>query len=182
MRKTRFILTSRSLNREFERCCQEYSSLHIAVAWCGDPKLELPHNHVKRFGKSLVATVGIASHYTHPDAIDQLLQSGADVRIASDEVLFHPKLYLFTNGTRCALFVGSSNFSFKGFCENTEVNALIEGDYAKRKDDDVWNLIVWLKELHLRSDKPTPEWLQGYRQEDRLAMRRARRAPVPIPP
>ena len=113
MHKTRLICTSESLNREFERCCKEYSSLHIVVAWCGDPKLELPHKYLQSFGKSLVATIGVAFHNTHPDAIGQLMTNETDVRIVPDNVPLHPKLYVFTKGARYACSLEAPILLFK---------------------------------------------------------------------
>ncbi len=44
-----------------------------------------------------------------------------------EKSLFHPKLYLFSDGDRYALFVGSSNLTYCGFYENLEANVLLEG-------------------------------------------------------
>ena len=39
---------------------------------------------------------------------------------------FHPKLYLFEDGSRCCCIIGSSNFTPGGFGDNAEVNICIE--------------------------------------------------------
>jgi hypothetical protein len=64
------VLTARDrFLKDFERCCRDYNSLHIAVAWCGDPKQTLPYKHLSDFKGEIVATVGYSFNQTHPDAI-----------------------------------------------------------------------------------------------------------------
>src|ERR1019366_3185577 len=91
--------------REFERCCRDYKSLEIAVAWCGDPKQPLPYKHLNDFKGTIIATVGYALNQTHPDSIQWLLDKASAIRIfRREKCFFHPKLYLFTDGDRYAVF------------------------------------------------------------------------------
>jgi hypothetical protein len=93
MLKHTILHSVQSVADEFERCCREYGSLHFATAWCGDPKLVLPYEHLKMFKGQIAATVGRSFDHTHPDAIDYLLNLKVDLRIFRKEVaLFHPKL------------------------------------------------------------------------------------------
>src|SRR5690348_14071455 len=127
-RKTRVLVTSQSLLSDFQRCCKKYSSLHIAVAWCSDPKKAPVFKLLKRLRDNLKATVGVTFCHTHPDAIEWLRAIGADVRVfRGDGILFHPKVYMFGRGKRYAAFVGSSNLTYGGFHDNAEVNTLVEG-------------------------------------------------------
>jgi hypothetical protein len=109
MRKAKVLSDSDQFTNEFERCCRDFKSLHIAVAWCGDPEQTLPYKHLNDFKGKIIATVGCAFNQTHPDAIQWLLDRASATRIFRREKgLFHPKLYLFTDGDRYALFAGSS--------------------------------------------------------------------------
>jgi hypothetical protein len=40
------ILDIASFASEFERCCNQYKSLKIASAWCGDPSHILPYSYL----------------------------------------------------------------------------------------------------------------------------------------
>ncbi len=110
-----------SFAKEFERCCREYESLHIATAWCGNPDHVLPYSHLEGFRGKISATVGISFNHTHPDAFEFLRDLKADVRVFRDGAdLFHPKLYFFSSGKRVAIFIGSSKLTYSGFYNNVE--------------------------------------------------------------
>ena len=87
--------------------------------------------------------------------------------------LFHPKFYLFKHKDKFALFVGSSNFTYSGFYNNTEINSLIEGD-KKEKIIYVENLFEqWKSDSY--SFMPNEKWLEKYRntyQQQRLIERK----------
>jgi phosphatidylserine/phosphatidylglycerophosphate/cardiolipin synthase-like enzyme len=90
--------------------------------------------------------------------------------------LFHPKLYLFTDGDRYALFAGSSNLTYGGFYENFEANVLIEG-VLSTDAVDVRELQVLLEKWcgEEFSFAPDNKWLNGYRKDhkrDRDAQRK----------
>jgi hypothetical protein len=96
------------LANELARCCGDYTSLHIAVAWCGNPAKTLPYKYLEAFKGTIDATVGVSFNHTHPDAIRWFRGMGAAIRVFREECgLFHPKVYLFTDGDRYALFLGA---------------------------------------------------------------------------
>jgi hypothetical protein len=183
-RKTRVLVTSQSLLTEFGRCCEQFPSLHIAVAWCGDPKQTPVFKLLKRFGNNLTATVGVAFCHTHPDAIKWLRDRNANVRVfCGDQILFHPKVYFFTDGERYAAFVGSSNLTLGGFHGNAEVNTLIEGTFNGGAVEDIRELQEALGQWHSpdHSFDPTDEWLTGYRDRYQSAVTKAKLAEVHTP-
>lgn len=164
MCKTVVLNNVASFNREFTRCCREYSHLDVAVAWAGNPVLTFPFKALQGNVKTIRTTVGTAFNQTHPDAIVWLKENKADVRVVRDSVgLFHPKVYLFRDGECFALFVGSSNLTYGGFRSNSEVNCLIEGPNVP---DDIAILQRTLDEW--RSDEfsfvPSSQWLTEYRK------------------
>lgn len=177
--RTAKILSGRDqLANEFQRCCHDYDSLRVAVAWCGDPKQTLPFKHLNDFNGKITATVGYSFNQTHPNSIDWLLGKASVLRVFRREKgLFHPKLYLFTNDDRYALFAGSSNLTYGGFYENVEANVLIEGAFSSDAAD-VSELQMLLEKWNSNefSFKPSKIWLDRYRKEhkrDRDAQRKA---------
>jgi len=179
MRTTKVLTASDEFANEFERCCRDYKSLHIAVAWSGDPEHTLPYKHVERFKGEIIAIVGRSFNQTHPDAIQWLLKKASTMRVFRQEKgLFHPKLYLFINSDRYALFVGSSNLTYSGFYANFESNVLIEG-ILSTDAADVRDLQVLLEKWRSSefSFKPNKKWLDDYRKDhkrDRVAQHKAR--------
>jgi HKD family nuclease len=82
----------------------------------GDPNQTLPYKHLNDFKGEIIATVGYSFNQTHPDAIQWLLKTASTIRVFRREKgLFHPKLYLFMEGDRYALFAGSSNLPTAAF-------------------------------------------------------------------
>lgn len=164
-------------SNEFARCCRDYKSLHIAVAWCGDPKQTLPYKHLSDFKGDIIATVGYSFNQTHPDGIQWLLDKASAVRIfRREKSLFHPKIYLFTDGDRYALFAGSSNLTYCGFYENLEANVLLEGTLSTGKDVRKLQMLLEKWRSPEFSFSPNKKWLDGYRKDhkrDRDAQRKA---------
>jgi HKD family nuclease len=180
MRTAKVLSTCDQFTKEFERCCRDYESLQLAVAWCGNPKRTLPFKHLNDFKGKITATIGYSFNQTHPDAIEWLLKKSSEFRVFRKEKgLFHPKVYLFTGGNEYALFAGSSNLTYCGFYENLEANVLIEGTSSTDATDirslqkllETWNS----KEF---SFKPNRVWLQGYRKDHQHAMRAQRKAGI----
>lgn len=170
----------RSFAREFERCCSEYRSLSFATAWCGDPSRLLPFRLLEKLKGKITATIGVSFNETHPDAIQWLISAGTDLRIyRSESGIFHPKVYLFQNGQRYALFIGSSNFTHAGFYTNTELNILLEGEDVETSDTDIADLVASLAKWHSSECSFVPDkgWLARYRVsylETRAAVKRDR--------
>lgn len=184
MRRSKILTTSAELNSEFERCCNTYSGLSIAVAWCGNPDKTLPFELLKSFSGSLQITVGVSFEHTHPDAIQYFMDVGSNVRIFREGIrLFHPKVYFFRSDERFAVILGSSNLTYGGFYENFESNCLIEGIMKTKRDTDV--LLLQTKLADWRKPKysfvPDGWWLRGYRTRynNRLDKQRKQKLEAP---
>ena len=157
------ILDKSSFASEFERCCNQYSSLKIASAWCGDPSHILPYSYLTSSDTKLKVEIimGVSFNQSHPDAVQFFLTNGIDVRIFKVEInLFHPKFYLFKDKNKFALFVGSSNFTYSGFYNNTEINSLTEGEKSEQIEY-VENLFQQWKSDNY-SFIPSQKWLDQY--------------------
>jgi len=110
MKQFRILSTHDAFAKKFTRCCREYPSVQIAVAWCGNPNQTLPYRLLENFKGTITATVGTSFNHTHPEAFEWFKRIGACIRVFRDNAdLFHPKVYLFEDGRRYALFAGSSN-------------------------------------------------------------------------
>jgi HKD family nuclease len=173
------------LANELARCCADYASLQIAVAWCGDPSKTLPFRYLEAFKGTIDATLGVSFNHTHPDAIRWFTGMGAAIRIFRKECgLFHPKVYLFTDGDRYTLFLGSSNLTYSGFYQNLEVNVLIDGTLSSQSADDVSDLKERLNEWHSDafSFQPDDHWLKGYSKDYQRDLAKAREHGLDTPP
>ena len=188
MRKVRVLESAASFAAEFARCCREYKALSMAVAWCGNPNQTLPYKFLEDISGTVTAIVGIAFNHTHPDAIEWLGDIGADLRVFKDDTeLFHPKIYLFRNRQRYALFIGSSNLTYGGFYTNCETNCLIEetlSDLSGETAKDITSLEKTLAKWRTPafSFKPTRRWLNGYRQRYKATARKQRKQGILTPP
>lgn len=183
MSKSLILCSSDALNAEFERCCRVYGTLRLAVAWCGSPSQILPYNTLENFHGTIAATVGTSFSHTHPDAIQWFLDIGADIRLFKDDIgLFHPKIYLFRDVKRYALFIGSSNLTYGGFYTNQEANILVEG-VSSSMDNHLIPLENTLIKWHTPkySFKPTAEWLNKYRKSYQASLKKQRKHGINTP-
>ena len=147
----------------FENRLKTHTHVDIATAWAsGGEHLRVLANAARRKprGVRVRAIVGIAGKATHPDALTELYGiTEGDLRIIGDEGrLFHPKLYLFhrlTNrGVRTCAWIGSANFTAKGFGVYDRANEEIiveigPGEYADR-------LAEWFRERWERCAAAAP--------------------------
>ncbi len=183
MHKVRLLDSAEALAAEFARCCREYKTLSIAVAWCGNPHQTLPYKFLENFNGTVSVTVGISFNHTHPDAIEWFCDIGADIRVFKDDTeLFHPKVYLFRHGQSYALFIGSSNLTYGGFYNNCEANCLIEGTASSERAKDIGSLERTLSKWHARAVTPTRRWLNGYRLRYKASVRKQRKQGIRTPP
>lgn len=161
------VLDNESFGAEFERCCNEYSSLDIATAWCGDPSRTLPYAYLapEKNELKISLTMGVYFNQSHPESIRYFIDSGIDIKIFKNELaLFHPKIYLFKNNNKAALFIGSSNFTYCGFYNNIELNLLTEGVIAGDFKVEINKIEKLLSHWHSNkcSFLPEEKWLAKY--------------------
>lgn len=177
--KLKILSRPKSLAKEFADCCRRYNRLELAVAWCGDPAKNLPYAYLEDFRGTIHATIGTAFNHTHPDSFVWLGRlENAHVRVFRDDSdLFHPKVYMFSRGNRYALFTGSSNLTYGGFCRNIEVNVVLEGQLSGSGSAEVARLRERLAEW--RTDRfsfvPSLAWLDNYRKKHATSTRNARK-------
>jgi len=159
----KIILDAKDRRDVFSKCCQEYTKLHMAVAWLGDPSLVIPYRYLEKL-KSISATVGVTFQHTHPEGIRTLLNTGVDLRIFKNgNGVFHPKIYRFQKKDKTALILGSANFTNSGFVVNEEAMVFYEGK-TRSSEESQKALTQKLKYWHSDacSFVPTNRWLNKY--------------------
>ena len=116
------IITQKSLLDSLRRRLKSCDHFDLATAWAthGDPLAEV-ENAAER-GVKVRALVGLyGGNVTTKEALS-VLKEKCQLRVVPPKVMFHPKVYIFTyrNGRKAA-WVGSANFTGKGFGHNKEV-------------------------------------------------------------
>lgn len=162
MENISLIASDKLLQSAFQRCCKEYDHLEMFVAWLGAPDNLIPYRYLDDL-KTVKAFVGIAFDRTSPDGIEALLEQKHEVSIVNSKATYHPKLYFFRSAGKCALLIGSSNFTYSGFSENFETNLLLEGRPHKSE------IKKYLKEIRAKVKlhecfTPDDEWVKKYRK------------------
>ena len=108
------------LNR-FVELLDASTHVDIAVAWVG-PGLAVEHVLELAVNKEIRIVVGLSGNSTDPPTLRRLLEQ-VDLRVAPAPLggIFHPKFYRFggPDGTVC--WIGSANFTRRGFGSNVEL-------------------------------------------------------------
>ncbi len=137
-------LLTAGIDSEFARVLKDkrVQRVDIATAWATEgPGLNALERAVKRQKVRVRALVGIAGGHTTPDALKRLCKLGK-VRLVDDNRLFHVKLYLFRRANTSSAWIGSANFTGRGFRKNEEVllettNAAEAVDWFKNRWKEV---------------------------------------------
>ena len=166
MNTTKILLTSQDFIKQFKKCCNSYTSLKIAVAWCGNPAHVYPYNLLETYKGKMEVLLGTSFYHTHPDSFNWFKKINAKVRVFYDnQLLFHPKIYLFTKGNEFALFLGSSNFTEGGFFSNVEANVLITGISSDEKTIKEIKTKINLWNQNEFSFNPNRKWITEYKKK-----------------
>jgi len=160
MKQIKLISSHKDFQENFERCCREYDHIEIYTAWVGNPGNIAPYSHLENLN-SVTVFLGISFDQSSPVGIEYLMNKKYKVVIVDDNSTYHPKLYFFSSKGKAALLMGSSNFTYSGFFENTEANVLLEGKEAKLIIEsyllDIRKLVVGLNTF-----VPNKSWLVEY--------------------
>lgn len=133
------LLTRNDLTVRLEELVRNAQSIDVAVAWTTPCRaLELLADFGKRTGR-LRAIVGLSGNATHPEALERLFET-AELRFPRTRAgIFHPKLYIFSDGDRTAVWIGSANLTVAGF----QVNEEIVVEVADCRDAMTWFRGAW---------------------------------------
>ena len=122
----KLIISSIELQTEFRRLVKQYNNFYWTTAWAGIGS-EHFEGLITNKSKIKKIIVGIHFYQTHPDFIQQFMDSKRVQFVIQPQGTFHPKLYLFHNSdTDWEILIGSSNFTKEGFNKNTEANVLVD--------------------------------------------------------
>lgn len=123
-----FITESSKMAKIFDGLCDKYSHIEIAVAWAGNPDDTAAAKALKKNEKKITKmVVGLHFYQTSPAFINRYKDNDKVRFMVDTKGVFHPKVYLFYNTKKdWTAIIGSSNFTYGGFTNNTEANVLIE--------------------------------------------------------
>lgn len=117
-------LLASDLDSEFKRLlgARAVQRVDIATAWATDgPALDALERAAKRRKIGVRALVGVEGGHTTPTALKRLSKLGSVRLVDGGNRLFHVKLYLFHTRNTSFLWIGSANFTGRGFESNEEV-------------------------------------------------------------
>ena len=103
---------------------KQVSKVDIATAWAteGDALVALEEHKKRRKGKLTVRTMaGFDGYHTTPGALRRLSKLGEVRLVEGDKGMFHVKVYLFAGSRGSFAWIGSANFTGKGFASNEEL-------------------------------------------------------------
>ncbi len=151
------LLTGEDILSRFEKLIERATHIRIATAWAtpGSALNEL-EAAVEKKGLEVRTIVGIHGNATDPSALERLRKLG-NLRLAGNEALFHPKVYIFEfeNGTGRA-WVGSANFTGPGF-ENRNVETVYE-------TKDIKLFLGWFEQQWGQSQRANRKTIDNYRK------------------
>ena len=118
LRRHRLITRENILDR-FSRNLEWATEIDIATAWT-TPNQSLGALQRRTPRPRVRAIVGPLDGTNDSDALRTLYCIG-QLRIARESRYFHPKIYIFRGACRSSAWIGSANFTARGFEENEEV-------------------------------------------------------------
>lgn len=113
----------------------KWTKLDIAVAWVrasGIAYLKEPLSNFLQSGNCITVIVGIDFTNTTQEGLQSLLDlsTHGDIKTVihhnESGVIFHPKMYLFSNASDAKLIVGSNNITQAGLYQNTEAGLEVD--------------------------------------------------------
>ena len=94
--------------------------IDLATAWATTNRSLYALYTRRRFIKARTI-VGFLDNITEPDALRKLFAMGKKLRMADERRRFHPKVYIFRGTNKSVAWIGSANFTCRGFGGNEEV-------------------------------------------------------------
>ena len=115
------ITSSSKIDQTLVRLMRKYDKYYIATAWASvgsKASLEL----LKNKNKIKKMIVGTHFYQTHPDFMEEFVSSKKVKFILKPNGIYHPKMYLFSNGKKdWECLIGSANFTTSALTRNDEI-------------------------------------------------------------
>ena len=160
MKRMRLYTDEEILSR-FEGRLEGATRVHIATAWATLGKqLDALGTAVRENGLEVRAIVGTHGNATDPAALERLKKLG-ELRLAGNEALFHPKVYIFEFSRKPITWIGSANFTRAGF-GGGNVEIMYETYYVKH-----FGFLWWFEEQWSQLKPATEEAINEYRKRRR---------------
>jgi hypothetical protein len=144
--------TSSDLCRVFREACRSADEMWIASAWA-TTACDVAGSISRRRDCLRAFVVGLDFHQTDPEILRRF---GASVRVLRVPGVFHPKAYLFRQGSKFVSIVGSSNLTVGGFGVNAEVNLVVRGrtdnplyEALRRTIENLWDRARTLRKVEI---------------------------------
>lgn len=150
----KLISTNAELSRQLLRLTKKYRKIAFATAWAS-ADTEILNALVQHQDRIDVAVIGTHFYQTHPDVLDQFVDSDKVKFILQPEGVFHPKVYLFWDEHAWEVVIGSPNLTVGALTKNSELSILItskdgQSDLRKEISDVIRN--YWGKSLTIKKD------------------------------
>lgn len=130
----KLITTAIDLETNLQRLIKSYSNISIGVAWAS-ASTKLYELLLKHKDKIRVGVIGIHFYQTHPDVLDNFIQSNTVKFVLQPKGVFHPKVYLFWSNHQWEAIIGSANFTAGAVRENTELCTLLSHEDGNHFQD-----------------------------------------------
>ena len=135
------ISTNLQLVKQLERLIQMYPNIAIATAWAS-ADTDIFRALVQHEAKIVRAVIGTHFYQTHPDVLDQFVDSPKVKFMLQPNGVFHPKVYLFWNRDAWEVIVGSPNLTAAALTKNSEMSLLVtSGDGQPNLKQEVAKVI-----------------------------------------
>lgn len=128
----KLITTSNRFKSTLSNLIGKHQQIAFAVAWASsnnEPFKKL----IKNKAKIYKAVIGTHFFQTHPEVLENFIDSDKTRFILQTKGVFHPKIYIFWSKKSWDALIGSANFTSGAMDKNTEVMALISNDDTKLK-------------------------------------------------
>ena len=152
------LFTDEDILSRFKRRLEGATRIHIATAWATPGKqLDALGTAVQENGLEVRAIVGTHGNATDPAALERLKKLGK-LRLAGNEALFHPKVYIFEFSRKPITWIGSANFTRAGF-GGGNVEIMYETYYVEH-----FGFLWWFEEQWSQLKPATEEAINEYRK------------------
>lgn len=165
----RFISSNKELKREFKRLIDEYTEFWWASAWADGHDFEFYKQLKNNRSKIRKIVIGTSFKRTDPEFIMEFMNESGVRFDKRENGVFHPKVYLFKNGEKWELIIGSANFTRGAFNTNRELSLLINSNDEDDKDRSFSNLITneidnYWKEASYFTDVQLEEYVEAHKK------------------
>lgn len=120
----KLIFTNTALKSHLLRLIKKYPNISFGTAWAS-AGTDIFSALVNAKAKIRGAVIGTHFYQTHPDVLDEFIDSDIVKFVLQPQGVFHPKVFAFWNDTSWEVLIGSANLTAGAITKNTELSTLI---------------------------------------------------------